>query len=178
MGTWFNDYVGIEGGWTFTAHNSRVAYNDTMELGVPINPNAAPPEFMVNKSTLIIKGPHIGIVGQLPIWQNLGLFGSVGLSILKITAINRKLSDMNGVTPPDEQDAQEKKFASRRAIPTFGIGIIYPISEKLTIRLLARYELTEKFKNMHCHFKDGTRSRSNLSFKNNLLFGLGIAHHF
>jgi hypothetical protein len=97
IGTWFNDYLGIEGGWMFTAHNSRVAYNDSIELGVPLDPNAAAPEFKVAKNTLTIKGPHFAIVGQLPIGCDLRLLGSVGVSVLKMTAINYPLADQDGI---------------------------------------------------------------------------------
>lgn len=180
IGTWFNDYFGIEGGWMFTAHNSRVAYNDSIELGVPLDPNPPipPPEFRVAKNTLTIKGPHLGIVGQLPIGCDLRLLGSVGLSVLKITAINYPLADEDGVVIPIDAERDKQRFASRRAIPAFGIGIMYPVSEMFTVRLLARYEMTSKFKNMHGKFPDGSKSRGMVSFKNNLLFGLGIAHQF
>lgn len=178
IGTWFNDYLGIEGGWMFTAHNSRVAYNDSIELGVPLDPNAAAPEFKVAKNTLTIKGPHFAIVGQLPIGCDLRLLGSVGVSVLKMTAINYPLADEAGIFTPTESQTATKRFSSRRAIPAFGIGIMYPVCETLTIRLLARYEMTEKFKNMHGKFPNGTTSISSLSFKNNLLFGLGITHQF
>lgn len=181
IGTWFNDYFGIEGGWMFTAHNSRVAYNDSIELGVPLDPappGGANPEFKVAKNTLTIKGPHLGIVGQLSIGCDLRLLGSVGVSVLKITAISYPLADQDGKFDPDQSQRATKRFTSRRAIPAFGIGIMYPVCETLTIRLLARYEMTEKFKNMHGKFPNGTTSISSLSFKNNLLFGLGITHQF
>lgn len=178
IGTWLNDYIGVEGGWMFTEHKSRVAYNNAMAFGFTLDPNAAPPEFRVAKNTLTIKGPHLDVVGQMPIGCKLRLLGSVGLSILKITATNYTLATEAGITPVADAEDTKKRFASKRAIPTFGIGIMYPLSKMFTVRLLARYEMTSKFKNMQGKLPDGSASDLKLSFKNNLLFGLGIACQF
>ncbi len=178
IGTWLNDYIGVEGGWMFTEHKSRVAYNNIIELGVPLDPTAFPAEFKVAKNTLTINGPHLDIVGQMPIGCTLRLLGSVGMSVLKITATNYPLATEGGAVVPADAEETTKRFRSRRAVPAFGVGVMYPLSEMFTIRLLARYEMTSKFKNMQAKFPDGTTSVSKLSFKNNLLFGLGIACQF
>ncbi len=178
IGTWFNEYFGIEGGWMFTPHAKRVAYNDFMLLGVKLDPTP-PAEFYVTNNTLTLNGSHLNIVGQIPIMRSkFRLFGSAGLSVLKIKAISYQLASDAGPTVPQIADAQKKQFASRRAIPSFGIGIIYPLSEALTVRILTRYEMTSKFKNIAG--KEPLRNATPyiMSLKNNILFGLGIAHQF
>lgn len=176
IGTWFNDYFGLEGGWMFTPNAKRVAYNDTIELGIP---STLPTDFFVANTSISIDGPHLDLLGKIPINSSKFHFiGSIGIANLKVDAIHKPIATDAGHYRPDEVEELTKKFSSRRIIPCFAAGISYPISEVLNVRLLARYEFTAKFKNLHTSFPDGSASKATLSLKNNTVFGAGVNIQF
>lgn len=179
IGTWFNDYFGLEGGWTFTPNAKRVAYNDTIELGDPIPAG----DFRVSKNTVTMKGLHLSVTSRIPLGESKVQFiGTAGITQYKLNAIVRTMAGSAGgvgvVLGPAAEDEQQRRFSKRHAIPCFGAGFAYPISENIGIRLLAKYEITSKFKNLPTQHANGDPSDAKLSLKNNMLLGGGFSFQF
>lgn len=179
LGIKFNPYVGIDAGYERTISKTR----RTTLLGgdtwfKKIIDDTFPNRFNIFDTTTKIKGPHINIIGFLPINDHLELIGSIGIARLKIQITNVQ-SMMANITlvPPDSFEFVKSKWISR-----INLGAQYKLTDQFGIRATGGWEST-------AGMKDITLTSSTLpplltpeglvaKLKNSINFGFGLFYNF
>jgi hypothetical protein len=163
----FHEYFGIEVGQQFTQGSTRTALTSegSILLGGTL---IVPGQFEVTESNIKMMGAHANIVGRIPLpIANSHLILSAGAVALELKSTVKSIASDFGVFHDETED---KKFSSRRVIPQLSGGLEFSLAKDIKLRFLTSYEITSKFKNIQSKHYEGYI----MSFKNNLIFGLGF----
>lgn len=173
LGYRFNEYFAVESGQLFTQNYTRTTVSDAGTLRFGDVVPAGTIEIAENK--IGMHGSHVNLLGRIPVnGTKVSLLGSVGVVSLKVKATYNIVVNEDGPLPPDVQSEAFRSFSSRRVIPRVMLGANYQVTELLGVRFLLNYEFTSQFKNIAVKTADVNASSNRLSFKNNLLLGIGL----
>ncbi len=170
LGLRVNEHLSFEVGHQFNQANTRTLASDfdTVLLGVQLPNN----EFYVTENKFKFNATHINVVGRFPVSTKATALGSLGLMSFSVNSRIRYIGDENSIFIPE--DVFSEHYRSRKLVPQLGFGFEYACNEDLQLRFAASYQWLSTFKNIVPKEQSSTR----MSFKDSMVFGIGLQHNF
>lgn len=137
----FNDYMGLEAGYESTKTRSRTVTLTAGEIaaGAPILPAGSPAIF---RSKIKIHGPHVDLVGFLPICEvccPFDILGSIGIARLKAEAERTTVA-----MGPLAQPGTTRTLSTSKTVWRFAAGLQYNWTDHLGLRATINWVDTGK----------------------------------
>lgn len=173
LGVKANEYMGLELGYEITKKRQRI---NSLGPGDVANGGVLTSGVMQYNSTAQLYGPHVDLVGFLPIRKapsphsKIDLLASIGMAYLKGHFVsNVTFIDGERVSG----DAVTRTFSGSRNILRLGVGLQNMLSCDVGIRFMINWENTAKLKLTN---KEPTRSGAPLFVKpkNSVIYNLGL----
>lgn len=184
VGLKFNDYIGIQAGYEATSRKT-----ETVTLLAPVTVNgvvlASTPGAVAKldsvqfSSTARIKGPHLDLVGYLPISDEykVQLVGSVGIANLKATiyrqtnTVTRTVNNRQISTPTSTPPV---RFHGRKTVLRLVGGVQHYIADYVGVRAIVGWEDTKRLQNKLFATAPGTTGVLKVRPKDSVFYGLGL----
>jgi hypothetical protein len=187
MGLKLNKNFGLEGGYQSSQNSSKKSMvllgEDLLGERVDNVGTLGAEGFVVTETSIRTKGPHLNIMGFLPLENGKTEFvASVGITALTINADYKQLADsfLLAYSPAFVAETV-RQFSSTRMIPRCMLGLQRKFSDSLGFRASFIYELTSRFKQVP--FKNTLNESNDLlpgngdlraSLRNSITYGLGV----
>lgn len=181
---------GLEGGYQSSQNTSKKTMTIVGEevLGQVISGTVLGADgFIINEAAIRAKGPHLNMVGFLPIEDNkTDLIASLGITALTIKAEYKQLSNnVVGVFDPEDIIETTRYFSKTCVVPRAMFGIQRKFTESLGFRASFIYEFTSRFRQMASknplnesnRFLPGDGALK-ASLRNSITYGLGVFMNF
>ncbi len=190
LGFRLNNYFGLEGGYQSsqnTSKQSTVVVGEYVFGQVVDGLNLGVDGFIVTKTSIRTKGPHLNIIGFLPVADGGTQFiTSLGITSLTLKAEYKQLADnFLGAYQPQYVTETTRDFLSTLVIPRYMLGVQRKFTESLGFRASFLYEFTSRFKKMVA--KNPLSQSDDLlpgdgalraSLRNSITYGLGVFMNF
>lgn len=181
VGLNFNDYFGIQAGYEVSSRRAKTVtlIPPFVSAGVNVTPGVNPftgrPLVSSVEYTSIsrIKGPHVDLVGYLPLSFcnpcRIALTGSVGLAHLRVAA-RRQVTAVNGGAPIGTNNPSF--FRGHKTVLRLMGGIQHYICDTVGVRATVTWENTSRFRNLKFTSLNGVSQI--IKPKNSINYGLGL----
>ncbi len=187
MGLRLNECFSLEGGYQSSQRMSKKSMallgEDVLGQTVDDVANLGVDGFIVTETFIRTKGPHLNVMGFLPIPNGKTEFiASVGVASLTVKADYKQLADSDLQAYGADAIAQTvRHFSSTRVIPRYMFGVQRKFSDSLGLRVSFIYEFTSRFKQMVAknplNKPDGLlpgNGALRASLRNSITYGLGV----
>jgi opacity protein-like surface antigen len=178
----FGDYLGIQVGYEASIRQSKTINRvpPYTSLGITSEPANPLPGIIFNgfeyTSTSQIKGPHVDLVGFVPICKDMEFVVSVGLANSKVSLKRQPTAlTVNNVTRQVSQintPVNDAVFSKRKNILRLMGGFQQYVTECVGVRASVTWEQTKKFGNLLA--QNFSSNPPTAQIRNSVSYGLGF----
>ena len=170
-----NEKWGIEVGYGEAKKKHKDVTFQEGEVAPGVDPITAN-EFQIYNTAVQQSTPYLSLRYKQPVGEKLHLFAAIGVTPMKLYTSWENTADQNG-TPPQAGDVamRSRTIETRKTIPLVKAGLYYQINSSVSIRCLATWFNTAKFKHYVPSTSFGSTSAL-LKEKNSIHYSLGLVY--
>lgn len=176
LGYDLGEYFSVDLGNQFSPTITRTATSRRSEMFLG---RMLPANFdYITENRIKFNGTYLNLTAKVPLMYNQAQLAlTIGANALKATTKVTIIGNQTGLYPQNSNLRVTEYFASRRVIPQFAAGLTINLNQNFKLQLSSIYQITSRLKNLTPD-KAGVNQLFRISFKNSVIYSLGIRYQF